>query len=70
MLKAENIRYLVVHCADTPDDQNLGARDIHQMHLAFGCMGWAIIGWFAVMGGSNMAVLITGLVPMSKALMR
>jgi len=25
MLKAENIRYLVVHCADTPDDQLLDA---------------------------------------------
>ena len=33
MLKAKNIRYLVVHCADTPDDQPLDASDIHQMHL-------------------------------------
>jgi hypothetical protein len=45
MLKAENIRYLVVHCADTPDDQNLGARDIHQMHLAF---GWHGVGYHRV----------------------
>ena len=33
MLAAAKIRYLVVHCADTPDDQALDARDIHQMHL-------------------------------------
>ena len=31
MLAADKIRYLVVHCADTPDDQPLDARDIHQM---------------------------------------
>ena len=45
MLKAENIRYLVVHCADTPDDQPLDASDIHQMHLGF---GWNGIGYHRV----------------------
>ena len=45
MLKAKNIRYLVVHCADTPDDQPLDASDIHQMHLGF---GWNGIGYHRV----------------------
>ena len=45
MLKAENIRYLVVHCADTPDDQPLDASDIHRMHLGF---GWNGIGYHRV----------------------
>ena len=41
-LLAENIRYLVVHCADTPDDEALDARAIHDMHLGF---GWHGIGY-------------------------
>ena len=45
MLAADKIRYLVVHCADTPDDQPLDARDIHQMHLGF---GWHGIGYHRV----------------------
>ena len=45
MLAAAKIRYLVVHCADTPDDQALDARDIHQMHLGF---GWHGIGYHRV----------------------
>jgi N-acetylmuramoyl-L-alanine amidase len=45
MLAAAKIRYLVVHCADTPDDQLLDARDIHQMHLGF---GWHGIGYHRV----------------------
>ena len=44
MLAAAKIRYLVVHCADTPDDQALDARDIHQMHLGFGWHGIGITG--------------------------
>ena len=39
MLKKENITYLVVHCADTPDDVDLQAADIHSMHLGFGWDG-------------------------------
>ena len=31
MLKAENIRYLVVHCSDTPDEEVVNARDIHEI---------------------------------------
>lgn len=41
-LLAENIRYLVVHCADTPDDEALDVRAIHDMHLGF---GWHGIGY-------------------------
>jgi len=39
MLEAENIKYLVVHCSDSPDDEDLGARDIHALHLSFGWHG-------------------------------
>ena len=41
-LIAENISHLVVHCADTPDDEALDARAIHDMHLGF---GWHGIGY-------------------------
>lgn len=39
MLEPGNIRYLVVHCSASPDDQHLRARDIHEMHLGFGWHG-------------------------------
>ncbi len=45
MLKAENIKYLVVHCADTPDEEDLSCRDIHEMHLGF---GWHGVGYHRV----------------------
>ena len=45
MLKADNIRYLVVHCADTSDEQQLDARDIHRMHLGF---GWHGVGYHRI----------------------
>lgn len=45
MLKAENIKYLVVHCADTPDEEDLCCRDIHEMHLGF---GWHGVGYHRV----------------------
>ena len=41
-LIAENISHLVVHCADTPDNEALDARAIHDMHLGF---GWHGIGY-------------------------
>ena len=28
MLEAGNIQHLVVHCSDTPDDEDLSVRDI------------------------------------------
>ena len=39
MLEKEKIIYLVVHCADTPDEADLQAADIHKMHLGFGWDG-------------------------------
>ena len=45
MLSADHIRYLVVHCSDTPDDEAIGAREIHAMHLGF---GWHGIGYHRV----------------------
>ena len=45
ILKPEKIRYLVVHCSDTPDDENLTVVDIHAMHLGF---GWDGVGYHAV----------------------
>jgi N-acetylmuramoyl-L-alanine amidase len=45
MLKKEDIKYLIVHCSDTPNSENLKATDIHQMHLGF---GWDGIGYHKV----------------------
>jgi len=45
MLEDNNIRYLVVHCSDTPDNEPLTARDIHAMHLGF---GWHGVGYHRV----------------------
>ena len=39
------IKFIVVHCSDTPDDQYLNAKDIHNMHLSF---GWDGIGYHEV----------------------
>ena len=45
MLHASDIRYLVVHCSDTPDDEPIGAPEIHEMHLGF---GWHGVGYHRV----------------------
>lgn len=45
MLNKKNIKYLVVHCSDTPDNLNLNAIDIHKMHLGF---GWDGIGYHKI----------------------
>lgn len=45
MLEANNIKYLVVHCSDTPDNEPLTAIDIHAMHLGF---GWHGVGYHRV----------------------
>ena len=39
MTSLTTIKYLVVHCSDSPDDAVLSARDIHEMHLGFGWDG-------------------------------
>ena len=45
MLEASAIKHLVVHCSDTPDDEDIGAREIHAMHLGF---GWHGVGYHRV----------------------
>ena len=50
MSNIENIKLLVVHCSDTKDSQNLGALDIHKMHLKF---GWNGIGYHKIINRSG-----------------
>lgn len=45
MLNSEEIRFLIVHCSDTPDTDNIGASEIHEMHLGF---GWDGIGYHKI----------------------
>ena len=45
MLVSENINYLVVHCSDTDNNDNIGAKEIHQLHLSF---GWDGIGYHKI----------------------
>ena len=45
MLNKNDIKYLVVHCSDTPNSEHLSAIDIHKMHLSF---GWNGIGYHKI----------------------
>jgi N-acetylmuramoyl-L-alanine amidase len=45
LLTPKDIRFLVVHCSDTGDDNPIGAAEIHSMHLGF---GWDGIGYHKV----------------------
>ena len=45
LLNKESIKFLIVHCSDTPNEKKLSATDIHQMHLDF---GWDGIGYHKV----------------------
>ncbi len=45
MLKREDINFLVIHCSDTDDNLNIGALEIHNLHLKF---GWNGIGYHKV----------------------
>ena len=45
MLDAKKIKFLVVHCSDTPNEDNIGAIEIHKMHLNF---GWNGIGYHKI----------------------
>ncbi len=51
MLEPKHIRYLVVHCSDTPDDDGVTAADIHAMHLGF---GWDGAGYHAIITRDGM----------------
>ena len=44
-LAPSSIRYLVVHCSDTPSEEEWDASSIHAMHLSF---GWHGCGYHAV----------------------
>jgi N-acetylmuramoyl-L-alanine amidase len=41
-MRLKEIKYLVVHCSDTPDERDVSVADIHDMHLGF---GWDGIGY-------------------------
>lgn len=45
MLEKNKISLLIVHCSDTPDNEDIGAIQIHKMHLGF---GWDGIGYHKV----------------------
>ncbi len=45
MLEPKDIKFLVVHCSDTPDSDDIGAIEIHKMHIGF---GWEGIGYHKV----------------------
>ncbi len=45
MLFKSDIKLLVVHCSDTPNNNNIDASYIHNMHLGF---GWDGIGYHKV----------------------
>jgi len=50
ILNEKNIKFLVVHCSDTNDSENLNALDIHNMHLSF---GWEGIGYHKIIKRSG-----------------
>lgn len=50
MLISTNIKLLVVHCSDTSNNKDLGAIDIHKMHLSF---GWEGIGYHKIIRRSG-----------------
>ena len=51
MLKPENINFLIIHCSDTPDTENIGASEIHKMHLGF---GWDGIGYHKIINKNGL----------------
>lgn len=46
-LKASNVKYLAVHCSDTPNFKHYSVADIHRWHLE---RDWDGIGYHAVVG--------------------
>ena len=45
IIEKKSIKYLVVHCSDTNDDENIDSLEIHKMHLQF---GWDGIGYHKI----------------------
>ena len=50
MLKQQDIKFLIVHCSDTGDNNDIDASVIHEMHLDF---GWDGIGYHKVIRRSG-----------------
>lgn len=50
MINSKNIKYLVVHCSDTENNEDLTAINIHEMHLNF---GWDGIGYHKIIRRSG-----------------
>lgn len=44
-LNPTEIKYIIIHCSDTPNNEKLTAIDIHKMHLNF---GWEGIGYHKI----------------------
>ena len=44
-INPRKIKYLVIHCSDTPNNDKLEALEIHKMHINF---GWQGIGYHKV----------------------
>ncbi len=44
-LNANDIKYIVVHCSDTPNNKYIGVEEIHRMHLKF---GWDGVGYHKI----------------------
>ncbi len=44
-LDKNNIKFLVVHCSDTNENQNFDIKDIHKMHIQF---GWDGVGYHKI----------------------
>ena len=44
-MRAEDVKYLIVHCSDSPQGRGDGAKEIHQWHKE---KGWAGIGYHFV----------------------
>ena len=43
MLKKDDIEFLIVHCSDTPDSQDVNAEFMHKMHLKMHSMHKCIL---------------------------
>lgn len=44
-LTPNKIKFIVIHCSDTPNNEKFSAFDIHRMHLGF---GWEGIGYHKI----------------------
>ena len=51
MHEIKSVNTLIVHCSDTPDNANISAKDIHNMHIGF---GWDGIGYHKVINRDGM----------------